>query len=231
MSEKLLQIRRTVGGVFMDSEVHLCFTINKNETNDIIPVYASYDREEENSNLQNNEVFNKITKVCEILGLMHIKKEVLEALSEMRENDIGDGREQTKEIVVPPKEKLKPHSSCKMNQNVVSNSQAKTETRVSQSELKLKLSFLEKDSKIMKTFEGNICSVCLSNYKEILDEHLHIVIPSCGHPLCCKCADYILDSKKKECPQCRERVTAQSFNLMKFNADLEIDTENQRVFL
>ena len=224
MSEKVLKIRRR--GLYMNSQLELSFNINKLETNGINTTYVFYNREEENNYLQNNEIWSK---VCKTLGLMHIKKEILEALSEMRENDIGDGREQTKEMVVPPK--LKPHFSCKMNHNVVSNNQAKTETRVSQSELKLKLSFLEKDSKIMKTFEDNICSVCLSNYKEILDEHLHIVIPSCGHPLCCKCADYILDSKKKECPQCRERVTAQSFNLMKFNADLEIDTENQRVFL
>ena len=70
-----------------------------------------------------------------------------------------------------------------------------------------------------------------SIFKEILDEDLHIVIPTCGHPLCCKCAEVILDSVKKECPYCRGRITAQSFNLMKFNADLEIDRENQIVFL
>ena len=118
-----------------------------------------------------------------------------------------------------------------MNQNVVSNVQTTKDTELSQSELKQQLSTLDKNSKVMKTFEGNKCSVCLSNYKEILDEDLHIVVPSCGHPLCCKCADGILDSEKIECPQCRERITLQSFNLMKFNAGLEIDTENQRVFL
>ena len=102
---------------------------------------------------------------------------------------------------------------------------------VSQTELKQKLKFVDKGSDVLKVFVGNKCCVCLSNYKEILDEDLHIVVPFCGHPLCSKCADNILDSKKKECPQCRGKITAQSFNLMKFNADLEIDTENQNVFL
>ena len=215
----------------MNHEVALNLTINKYGTNGIkrstASEHASYKREYETYCLQNNEIWLSFFKRH---GLMHIKKKVLKALRKMRENDVGDGREQTKEIVVPPKKKLKPHSSCKMNQIVTSYVEETRKAGISQSELKQKLSTLDKKSKFVKAFEGNICSVCLSNYKEILNEDLHVVIPSCGHPLCCKCADYILDSKK-ECPQCRERVTAQSFNLMKFNADLEIDTENQRVFL
>ena len=83
----------------------------------------------------------------------------------------------------------------------------------------------------MKFFEDNTCSVCLSSYKEILDDNLHIVIPTCGHPLCCECADNILRRKKKECPRCRGNITADSFNLMKFNADLEMVAQEQRGFL
>ena len=64
----------------------------------------------------------------------------------------------------------------------------------------------------MKFFENNKRSVCLSNYKEILDEDLHVVVPSCGHPLCCKYADNILVSDKKECPSCRGNFTDQSFD-------------------
>ena len=214
----------------MNHEILLYFTINKYKTNGIKRTGASahfnYHRRDENCHLQNNEIW---LELCEKLGLMQIKNKIRRALRKMVENDIGDGREQTKEIVVPPK--LKPHSLCKMNQNVVSNVKERRRTGISQSELKQRLSTLDKKSKVMKAFEGNKCSVCLSNYKEILDEDLHVVIPSCGHPLCCKCADYILYSKKKECPQCREKITARSFNLMKFTADLEIETENQRVFL
>ena len=83
----------------------------------------------------------------------------------------------------------------------------------------------------MKFFVENKCSVCLSSYKEITDDNLHIVIPTCGHPLCCQCADNILVSEKKECPRCRGNITANSFDLMKFNADLELDSQDQKVFL
>ena len=226
MSNKVLQIARK--GVWMNSEIELYFTLDKHETNNIrrtiARAYLNYEREEESNYLQDKKIW---LDFCKKLNLMLIKDEILEALRKMIENDFGSARIQTIEIVVPYKQ----HYSCKMYHNAVSNGQATRETGISQSELKQKLSTLEKNSKVMKTFEGNKCSVCLSNYKEILDEDLHIVVPSCGHPLCCKCADGILDSEKIECPQCRERITLQSFNLMKFNAGLEIDTENQRVFL
>ena len=224
MSEKLLRLSRC--GF---EEIKLGFTIIDHNS-DLIPRkgYIFYNREQENACLEDNEFWLNVLRE---ISLTHVKPQILEAISEMRENDTYDGEEQTKEIVVPPKLKLKPHTSCRMNQNVVSNVQTTKDTEFSQSELKQQLSTLDKNSKVMKTFEGNKCSVCLSNYKEILDEDLHIVVPSCGHPLCCKCADGILDSEKIECPQCRERITLQSFNLMKFNAGLEIDTENQRVFL
>ena len=83
----------------------------------------------------------------------------------------------------------------------------------------------------MKFFEENKCSVCLSSYKEVLDENLHIVVPSCGHPLCCGCADKILLERKKQCPRCKGNISAQSFNLMKFNADLDMITKDKTVFL
>ena len=226
MSNKVIRLRR-----WEDDEIKLEFTITVYHTNGGFhgtTHYHYYKNGEENLYLDEN--INWLNNL-QPYGLMYLKPQILEAISEMRENNTGDGREQTKELVVPPKLKLKPHSSCKMNQNVVSNGQAKTETEDCQSELKQKLSTLDKNTKVLKTFKDNKCSVCLSDYKEILDEDNHIVIPSCGHPLCCKCADGILDSEKKECPQCRGQITLQSFNLMNFNADLEVDTENQRVFL
>ena len=74
----------------------------------------------------------------------------------------------------------------------------------------------------MKSFELNQCSVCLSNYKEILDDNHHIVISSCGYPLCCDCADKISVSENKEYPRRRGNITAKAFKIMKFNADLQI---------
>ena len=130
-----------------------------------------------------------------------------------------------------PIDQLEPHFSCKSPSNEDSTNPAQEENRVSYSELKQKLEHLNKDSEIVKFFLVNKCCVCLSSYKEILDDNLHIVIPTCGHPLCCQCADNILVSRKKECPRCREKFSADSFNLMKFNADLQMVSEDQRVFL
>ena len=102
---------------------------------------------------------------------------------------------------------------------------------VSQFELKEKLSVVYKNSEASKFFDENKCPVCISNYKKILDEDLDIVVPTCRHPLCCKCGDTILLSVKKECPQCRGNLTVNSFNLMKFNADLAFNTKDQKLFL
>ena len=126
---------------------------------------------------------------------------------------------------------LDSHLSCKINQNNDNATQETEEKDFSQSELQQKLAVVHKNSKVMKFFEGNKCSVCLNNYKEVLDNDFHIVVPSFGHPLCCECADNILVSEKKECPRCRGNITADSFDLMKFNADLEVDSQDQNVFL
>ena len=216
---------------FGGDEVMLEFLLFHHDSNGIpaIKLYHFYKKEEENDHLESNEFWLSFFGGLE--GIKQIKTQILEAIKQMKENDRDNESIQTKEIVVPPKEIIKPHSLCKINQNVASSVQALPENGICQSELKQRLSTLDKDNEVLKVFKDNKCSVCLSNYKEILDEDLHIVVPSCGHPLCCKCAEVILNSERKECPLCRERITSQSFNLMKFNADLEIDRENQIVFL
>ena len=73
--------------------------------------------------------------------------------------------------------------------------------------------------------------MCLCNYKDIVDEDLHIVVPRCGHPLCCKCADDILNSGNKECPQCRGNITTDSFELLRINKELEVVSEDQKLYL
>ena len=56
------------------------------------------------------------------------------------------------------------------------------------------------------------------------------MVPSCGHPLCCQCADDILLSGKKKCPQCRENVTDDSFKVMKFNTDMKVESKDQKLY-
>ena len=123
---------------------------------------------------------------------------------------------------------LPTHTSCSKNKK--ENSRDLAGNEISQSDLKGKLASLDKNAIALKFFEKNKCSVCLSNYKEIVDEDLHIVVPRCGHPLCCKCADEISGSEKKECPQCRGNITTDSFELLRINSDLEVVLENQRIF-
>ena len=157
----------------------------------------------------------------------HLKSEILQGFQKLKENDLtGDSEESIDFIVIP----IDPHISCKENGNS-HNSQESPVNYLSQTEVRKKLKTVEESSTVMRFFQENKCSVCLNNYKEILDEDLHIVIPSCGHPLCCKCADNILHCENKECPQCRGEITADSFNRMKFNADLKFVDQKQRVYL
>ena len=37
----------------------------------------------------------------------------------------------------------------------------------------------------MAFFDSNTCAVCLSTYREVLNDGLHIVVNECGHPYCC----------------------------------------------
>ena len=161
----------------------------------------------------------------ESLSLQFMKSKVLQTFHRMRENDLnGDGLETTKLPVVLEEET---HFSCGSENN-------NKFTRVSEAgeipQCEIKHELANADSAVAKFFDENQCSVCLGSYKELLDGNLHLVVPSCGHPLCCGCADKILRSAKKECPRCRESITAKSFNLMKFKSNLEMSSV-QTVFL
>ena len=156
---------------------------------------------------------------------------ITEGFRQLRENDLDGNSEESMEISLVPQEQPEPHFSCKMNKNGYDTTQSSELNEISQSEVQQKLAIVEKENKVMTFFEDNKCSVCLSSYKEMLDDNLHIVVPSCGHPLCCACADNILKSTKKECPRCRGNITADSFSLMKFNADLQMEAQDQTVFL
>ena len=158
-----------------------------------------------------------------------LEPDILIGFKQLQERFRGN-RIESMEISVVQKEQLRPHLSCQ-NQNDDSTTELSGINEIYQSELQQKLVNLDKDSRNMKFFEENQCSVCLLSYKEMLDEDRHIVVPFCGHPLCCHCADHILQSRKKECPLCRGNYTTQSFNRMKFNADLDMITKDQTVFL
>ena len=160
-----------------------------------------------------------------------LRLKVIEGLHEMQVNDMNGNSNDHIKIHVVKNAQIESHLSCTKNQNEEDTSKSSGESEISQFEVQQKLAIVDKTNKVLTFFEDNKCSVCLSSYKEILVENVHIVIPSCGHPLCCKCADNILNSEKKVCPRCRGNVTADSFNLMKFNDDLGIKTQDSKVFL
>ena len=164
------------------------------------------------------------------VNLDKLKCDIVQGFRQMVQNDLNCVFVQQTIYFVPEKQP-KPHYSCKMYGNEDSTIQASGKNESSQSEVKQKLSVVKNNSEVMKFFEENKCSVCLSSYREILDDNVHIVVPSCGHPLCCKCADNILRSTKQECPRCRGNITVDVFNLMKFNCNLQIETQDQKVFL
>ena len=184
------------------------------------------DRNEENATTSLLDSFVRLYsyRYLRNINLDQMRSDVLQGFQQLRENDSNDYSQDSMEISLVSEEPLEPHFSCKENE-----SQSSGNNEILQSEVQQKLATVAKDSKVMKFFEDNKCSVCLRSYKEILDNNLHIVVPSCGHPLCCECAYNILMGEKKECPRCRGNITAKSFSLMKFNA--ELDVENQRVFL
>ena len=163
-------------------------------------------------------------------SLEQFRLKIIQGFDQLRENDLSGNSHEIMKIHMVPKKQLEPHFSCKMGKNEAVTTQESDENNISQSDLKQKLAIVEKDSRVLNFFEDNKCSVCLSSYKEILVDNLHIVVPTCGHPLCCQCADNILMSEKHKCPSCRGNLTSDSFNLMKFNTDLQV-TQDQRVFL
>ena len=160
-----------------------------------------------------------------------LRLKVIEGFHEMQVNDMNGNSNDHIKIHVVKEAQIESHLSCTKNQNEDDTSKSSGKSEISQFEVQQKLAIVDKANKVMTFFEDNKCSVCLSSYKEILNNDLHIVVPTCGHPLCCECTYNIIVSEKKECPRCRGNLTAKSFSLMEFNADLEVETQNQRVFL
>ena len=154
----------------------------------------------------NGPLIDLYRNYCGIINIDILKSDIHQGFHQLREKDLSGNSQQTTEIIVDL------HYLCKTNKNADSK-----ENEISQSELKQKIATVAKYSRFMKFFEENQCSVCLSSYIEILDDNLHILVPFCGHPLCCRCAGKILMSENIECPRCRGYITADSFNFMKFN--------------
>ena len=117
-------------------------------------------------------------------------------------------------------EDLRKHISCKeahrrVKNEVVTRKYAK-ENGLPDVDLKQVLKCLDQNSTEMTFFTQSSCPVCLLNYKKIIKKGHHIVIPFCGHPVCCKCCDNLLRNDGR-CPICRKKYNVSRFDIMKFD--------------
>ena len=71
-------------------------------------------------------------------------------------------------------------------------------------------------------FTTNTCPVCLSSYEEVIVGGDHVVVPPCGHPICCSCYDGLLRHDGGKFPTCKEGLEISKSDIMKFDADLRL---------
>ena len=86
--------------------------------------------------------------------------------------------------------------------------------------IKHTLENFEANSPAITFFTENSCPVCMASYKEIIEEDHHIVIPPCGHPVCCKCCDEILRNNG-QCSRCRDGFDIGKFDTMVYDLNLQ----------
>ena len=184
------------------------------------------------SNLTEDEALSSILDdFVQEFGSENLRSNINEGFLRLRERDLYNNIQAWLDIpIVVDEQVFDHHYSCNEANKEYSDTQASTTTDISYSELKEKLATLDKESTIYKLFKDNKCPVCISSYKEIVIEDLHIVISSCGHPSCCKCADNILSKMKKECPLCRSKIDKNLFKLLKFNEELQIENKDRTAF-
>ena len=88
---------------------------------------------------------------------------------------------------------------------------------------------IEENSPSTGFFTRNSCPVCMASYKEVVEEDHHIVIPACGHPICCKCCDELLCNDGR-CSICRNDYDFEEFDIMVFDINLQQIPNNRNVF-
>ena len=101
-------------------------------------------------------------------GSDHLRSNIRRGFRQLRQNDLNGDTDEAMVVYKVPQ----PHFSCKKSDN----EEFTIQNKISQTEVKFKLSKMSKDSEIIKLFEENQCCVCLSNYKQVLDGELHIVV-------------------------------------------------------
>ena len=149
--------------------------------------------------------------------------------------DVGDRLRTFNHILShnhPLSGRVQPHVSCKSRESPKNEGmltrKRRRESGVRQEDLKCR--FPQMSGEEVEFFNSHSCCVCMETYREVVEGDHHIVAPSCGHPLCCKCADGIL-ARKPECPICKVKVDQDSFEMVKFGGDLRPDLKKQKLYL
>ena len=91
------------------------------------------------------------------------------------------------------------------------------------------LKYSKENRPAMNFFTQNSCPVCMASYKEVIEEDHHIVIPACGHPICCKCCDELLRNDGR-CSICRDDYDIEEFDIMVFDINLQQIPHKGNVF-
>ena len=89
-----------------------------------------------------------------------MKSEILQGFQKLKEKESTGNGNQSVYIVVLP---VDPYFSCNVNENS-NNTHDLPVDYLFQSEVKKKLKNVKENSKVLKFFQDNNCSVCLSNY-------------------------------------------------------------------
>ena len=188
---------------------------------DDLETYHCYVKNE-NGNVVTSKLIDEFQFVYPKLSFL--KQEIITALENGRQHFLVENREIYKAIEQRylSTDLLRKHISCWTaidESGVVTRQDSKT-NGIPDCDMKYHFKRLNENNPVMNIFNKNECPVCFDSYKKILEEHRHIVIPPCGHPICCNCCDETL-RRKPECPCCRADVDVDELHVMKFNINLQ----------
>ena len=175
------------------------------------------------------DLIYRAKNICDVVP--NLKKNLAKTFEKLRENKIDendfheDGTVDVQLLTLKQVELLT-HVSCR-RLHFSQKEFARPATRYwtswygfDQHDLKHRVQGLDKSSEAYKFFTGHNCSVCLRNYKEILDDGHHIVVADCCHVYCCSCLDEMIKSKdNKRCAECRAAFWPEDFSELLLNID------------
>ena len=164
-------------------------------------------------------------------GLSFLSEKIIEALNSSREQFLMDGRKNYYLAVEHDvsNDQLQNHMCCWKKIDKTVTRKYTRMNGVPNCDMKHHFKRFDNTSKSMEYFNNKKCPVCMASYKEILEDDQHVVIPQCGHPICCKCCDESLRNKP-DCPLCREEMDIDKFDVMKFDINLQLVPQERRIY-